>query len=263
MARSDAEVIEIFHLLFLRVLGRAGRSDWFVLKGGANLRYFFASPRYSNDVDLDFFGRRSWQVAQAVESVLSGAAMRSLVAASGIDLAEVSASKQTETTLRWKVGLAAEGHADPIRTKVEFSGRSTFADDATFEVVPDRIVVPYSLQAPTLFHYRETSAIDQKIAALALRSETKARDVFDLELLLRQRRGGGREVAGIDPTHAGAAAERALSLPYSSFATEVAPFLDAELAALYGPTEWEAMRLKVATELEAVAGGAASTGDAP
>lgn len=54
--RSDAQSIEIFHLLFLRVLAK-GQANWFTLKDGANLRYFFGSPRYSNDIDLDFVGR--------------------------------------------------------------------------------------------------------------------------------------------------------------------------------------------------------------
>lgn len=260
--RTEAQVIEIFHLLFLRVLG-ARRADWFVLKGGTNLRYFYASPRYSNDIDLDFFGRKSWQVAKTVESVLSGNAMRTLAAASEIELAEVSLAKQTETTLRWKVGLAAVGHHNLVRTKVEFSGRGTHAGDEAFEVVPDAIVVPYALQAPTVFHYLETSAIDQKIAALALRSETKARDVFDLELLFRRRAARGDGLAGLDATHASAAAERTLQIRYSSFTAEVAPFLDAELAELYGPAEWDDMCLKVHTALEQMAAGSETTDGAP
>lgn len=60
--RAEAQVVEIFHLLFLRFLGRAGRVDWFVLKGEPNLRY-------SNDIDLDFVGRQSWQAAEAVDAM--------------------------------------------------------------------------------------------------------------------------------------------------------------------------------------------------
>ena len=39
--RSDAQSIEIFHLLFLRVLAK-GQANWFTLKGGANIRYFLS-----------------------------------------------------------------------------------------------------------------------------------------------------------------------------------------------------------------------------
>ncbi|MCZ7628910.1 MAG: hypothetical protein M5U19_07510 [Microthrixaceae bacterium] len=63
--RSEAQIIEIFHLLFLRVLV-AGDAGWCTLKGGANLRYFFSSPRYSNDIDLDFHDKASWMVAKKV-----------------------------------------------------------------------------------------------------------------------------------------------------------------------------------------------------
>jgi hypothetical protein len=261
--RTEAQVVDIFHLLFLRVLGGAGRNDWFVLKGGANLRYFFASPRYSNEIDLDFSGRESWQLAKTVEPVLSGRVMSTLAAASEIELAEVSLATKTETTVRWNVGLAAEGHRNLVRTKVEFSGRGTRDGGAEFAVVPDAIVMPYALQAPTVFHYLETPAIDQKIAALALRSETKARDVFDLELLFRQRAARSDGLTGLDATHASAAAERALQIRYSSFTTEVAPFVDAELAELYGPAEWDDMCLKVHTALEQVAAGSETTGGAP
>lgn len=47
---------EIFHLLFLERLLKIADPGLFVLKGGANLRYFFNSPRYSEDMDLDVLG---------------------------------------------------------------------------------------------------------------------------------------------------------------------------------------------------------------
>ena len=250
--RSQAEIIETFHLLFLRVLGK-GQADWFTLKGGANIRYFFASPRYSNDIDLDFSGRKSWQVAQTVNSLLTGAALTTLLQSSKIKLADLSSTKQTDTTLRWKIGLSTSGHLDLIRTKIEFSGRGGESEDVEFAVVPNEIVQPYAIQAPSVHHYRETAAIDQKIAALALRSETKARDIFDLDLLLRQRRAVQTDVTGLDGTYAAEAAERALSIPFANFTTEVAPFLKAELAELYEESDWDAMCMAVADYLEEVA----------
>ena len=57
-----------------------------------------------------------------------------------------------------------------IRTKIEFSGRDNASDDVAVDVVPDAIVRPYAIQAPMVRHYGETAAINQKIAALALRS---------------------------------------------------------------------------------------------
>ncbi len=45
--------IECFHLAFLATLRASVQPQRYVLKGGANLRYFYASNRYSEDIDLD------------------------------------------------------------------------------------------------------------------------------------------------------------------------------------------------------------------
>jgi predicted nucleotidyltransferase component of viral defense system len=63
-SKTDAQTIESFHLLFLQVL-TASRQDWFVLKGGANIRYFFGSNRYSNDIDLDIVEREAWSAKRS------------------------------------------------------------------------------------------------------------------------------------------------------------------------------------------------------
>lgn len=249
--RTRAQVIEMFHLLFLRAL-TANRQDWFVLKGGANLRYFFDSPRYSNDIDLDFVGREAWQVGQTVDGVLGGHALKTIARQALVDLAEITAPKQTDTTRRWKIGLVAPEYRDVIRTKIEFSGRDATSDDVTSGVVPDSIVVPYGLNSPMVRHYRESAAIEQKIAALALRGETKARDVFDLELLFRRRRAAGSARPNLSNEFSRQAASRAQEISFNSFTTEVAPFLDADIAALYGEAEWDLMQKSVATSLEKV-----------
>jgi predicted nucleotidyltransferase component of viral defense system len=241
----------MFHLQFLRAL-TSDRQDWCVLKGGSNIRYFFDSPRYSNDIDLDFHGRKAWQVGDAVDKVLIGRALRTLTHLARIEIAETSAPRQTDTTRRWKIGIRAEGHSELIRTKIEFSDRNGGSDDISAERVPDNIVGPYGITAPLLCHYGETAAIEQKIAALALRNETKARDVFDLDLLLRRRRAGGSTRPGLSSEHATQAAARALEISYDSFTTEVMPFLDAEIAALYSEADWDHMRSSVATLLEEV-----------
>ena len=250
--RSEAQIIEMFHLLFLRVLA-ANNASWFTLKGGANLRYFFGSPRYSNDIDLDFVGREAWGVARTVDSVLSGRALDVLMGAVQLGIEEYSSPKQTETTLRWKFGLRSPEHHDLVRTKIEFSGRGNDSDDVEFAVVPDTIVGPYGVHAPTVRHYRQTEAISQKIGALANRSETKARDIFDLDHLFRQRRANPPGHGEPNSNHAAAAAERALAVPFASFVTEVAPFLDPEVAELYDETGWDITCLALAETLEALA----------
>lgn len=250
--RTQAQAIEVFHLLFLRVLA-ANRADWFVLKGGANIRYFFDSPRYSNDIDLDFTSRQPWQVGESVEKILHGRALRALAEQAQVEVVQLSAPKQTDTTRRWKIGLRADGLAGIINTKIEFSGRPSKENEVAFDVIPDRVVRSYGLIAPTVRHYREVAAINQKVAALAHRSDTKARDVFDLDLLIRRWSAVGELTIEISPSDASQAAERTLDVSYANFTTEVAPFLDEDVAALYDEHTWSYMCESVVRWLTRVA----------
>lgn len=50
---TRAQRIELFHLAFLEMLSKRLDLSRYVLKGGANLRYFFGSVRYSEDIDID------------------------------------------------------------------------------------------------------------------------------------------------------------------------------------------------------------------
>ena len=52
-AVNHRECVELFHLLFLDQLGRRVNKNQCVVKGGCNLRFFFRSIRYSQDMDLD------------------------------------------------------------------------------------------------------------------------------------------------------------------------------------------------------------------
>ena len=247
--RTDAQVIEIFHLLFLQVLTAHSR-DKFVLKGGANLRYFFGSVRYSNDIDLDVVGKRGGQVERNVDAVLSGHALRVLLGQFDLRVQDISKPKQTDTTRRWKLAIARDDATGyEVRTKIEFSNRGETSDDRLFETIPRHIVDPYAVRPASLSHYGLTAALEQKMAALALRSETKARDVFDLELLFRLRRTS-EQLRAIDVRHAPLAAQRAREISYSSFRSEVVPFLDPDIAVLYDDDEqWESMRTTVGDEI--------------
>ena len=90
--------------------------------------------------------------------------------------------------------------------------------------------------------------------ALADRSGTKARDVFDLDLLFRGRRAAGVTIDGLSPVHAERAAERALALTYSAFEQQVVPFLRMEFREMYGsPESWRQMCDDVVDSLLSVA----------
>lgn len=244
---SVPQVTELFHVAFLDVLSKRLESDRYVLKGGANLRYFFDSVRYSQDIDLDVEGVPAWRLNEKIEALLSSPQIALLLRGARLDLAERSNPKRTDTTQRWKVGLAAPGSPELIRTKIEFSYREG-GGPHRIEPIPRRIVEPYALRAPLIPHYVEGAPIEQKVRALAGRSETQARDVFDLDLLLR---GDSPVPAAIDPELISAAVDRAMLLPYAAFQDQVLPFLEPEAVELYeGEASWERMQTFVAERLE-------------
>lgn len=238
---TDAQVIELFHLAFFQVLQARLDQARYVVKGGANLRYFFESLRYSEDVDLDGIDIESWRLEEKIDAVLASSAMELLLRAADLTVEQVTKPKQTETTQRWKPSIAVGGRRAPLRTKIEFSHRE---DDPRriLEAVPDRVVAPYGLRAPTMLHYMADAAIEQKIEALAQRSETQARDVFDLELLLRRHRSAVR-LGRVEPRLLDAAIERNFELPFEAFQAQVVPFLDPEVIDLYDDrASWDRMQ---------------------
>lgn len=137
-----------------------------------------------------------------------------------------------------------------MRTKIEFSGRDS--DEGRFEIeaVPRRIVAPYALRAPSVQHYLGEAMSEQKVLALAKRSETQARDVFDLDLLLRRY---PLSPGTVEAKHLDAAVENAMALPYAAFRDQVVPFLEPEVADDHDdPEAWATMQTFVAGEIEAV-----------
>jgi predicted nucleotidyltransferase component of viral defense system len=245
---ADAQIIEFFHLAFLQVLQARLDQSRYVVKGGANLRYFFESLRYSEDIDLDAVAIEPWKLEAKVDEVLASPATGLVLRSGGLAVEEVTKPKQTATTQRWKPLIAVSGRRVPVRTKIEFSHRA--ADPRRIlEAVPDRIVAPYALRAPTMLHYTAEAAIEQKIRALAQRSETQSRDVFDLELLLRRHRDA-IGVGEIEPHVLEAALGRAFDLPFEAFRDQVVLFLDLEIAELYDDeAAWERIQAFVAERL--------------
>src|SRR4051812_20334748 len=98
MNLREVQVIELFHVAFLDALQqRLERGRW-VLKGGANLRYFFDSQRYSQDIDLDFLGDPPWGVREKVGEVIESPALSNLLRVKGLSVEEASEHKQSDTT---------------------------------------------------------------------------------------------------------------------------------------------------------------------
>lgn len=250
---SERETVELFHLHFLRLLAAGRDKAKFVLKGGCNLRFFFGSVRYSEDLDLNAAGIPMGALKDRVDTLLASKVCRETLASAGIELSRVSTPKQTETTQRWKIELRVEGRDVPLNTKIEFSRRSE-AGEALLESIEPRLVRHYRLMPILACHYGLATAIHQKVSALIGRREVQARDVFDLGVLFP--RGGDAPGDFVDlRPKAQAAIDRVWEVPFSAYRGQVVAFLEPDHADSLGSREaWEAIQLQVVTALESVRG---------
>lgn len=240
--------IELFHLAFLEVLQVRVNQNNYILKGGANLRYFFKSPRYSEDIDLDAVIITKERLQERVDSVLTSRPLAFILRAQNMVVKEITKPKQTKITQRWKIVLASSDSDQVTRTRVEFSRRQADPRNELAQVSPE-IVRPYALRPPTLRHYLAEAAIEQKIEALSQRAETQARDVFDLDLLLRQYPEIVTKLT-IPAAQVRAAIERATELPFRAFRSQVVAFLDPEVAEIFDNEQaWDQIQSNVVEKL--------------
>lgn len=248
-SRTPIQCVEAFHLVFLRALEAKVDRSLYVVKGGINLRAWFGSHRFSEDLDLDAVRGEAFELSEKVDAVLRAPLFLDLLKTQGIAIARSTKPKQTETTQRWKFELNRAGGGSTMHTKVEFSRRGS-KDEYTLEPVLAGIARPYGIPAPTANHYTAASAVRQKIGALAGRRETQARDIWDLEHLLRSTRVDPRPLPTSISRMLDRAIERAMDMPYADYKAQVVPFLDPVHQELYGTREaWERMQSLVVERL--------------
>jgi predicted nucleotidyltransferase component of viral defense system len=245
--------VELFHLVFLRALVAKGDDKALIaLKGGCNLRFYFGSVRYSEDIDFDVAVLAPGTLKNKVERLLRSPLVTAPLAAQGIEVVESSAPKQTDTTQRWKVGLRTQGISVPIRTKIEFSRRDAIEGTA-FEGVAATVLRSYGLTPTLATHYATPAAIAQKIQALAGRAEPQARDVFDLGLLLGRPDAVRFVLPSAQKPRLSTAIENAVSISFDQYRSKVVAYLDPKQADLYSDrTSWDAMQEAVVAGLEAL-----------
>lgn len=248
---SERQIIEIFHLLFLRAFGARVDKSLFALKGGCNLRFFLKSIRYSEDLDLDIHTMAVGTLRNNLSRLLEAQSFVQSLRAQGIEIGRTSLPKQTETTQRWKLTLRIVESAAEVPTKIEFSRRGLEGEKAVEPVDPG-IIRAYQLYPVIVQHYTVHTAFAQKISALALREQVQSRDVFDLKQLLD---AGGAE----QPLPATAAAnlplaiDHALAVDYDAFAGQVLAFLEPEYQEHYRNRKvWAALRGEVVDSLQAL-----------
>lgn len=239
--------VEQFHILFLDQLGRKLDKRHYALKDGCNLRFYLKSIRYSEDMDIDISVIPVATLQDCVEHILNGKSFSQILQARGLKVSRYSASKQTETTQRWKMTLESKEQALSLHTKIEFSRRG-LDDPVVFEPVDSLLIRTYQMTPFMASHYPPETAFRQKVNALAHRSEPQARDIFDLDHLLRS----GVSVRGmVLPAHWQNACDNAMSISFDVFKAQVLAYLHPDYQVQYNdPTMWDEMVLRVVEALK-------------
>lgn len=229
--KADIQLREIFHFCFLERLLKITDPKLYVLKGGVNLRFFFGSPRYSEDMDLDVLAGSVATLKKNGYKILSNAAFQRSLRTCGIDdikINDPAKAKQTETTQRFRVRLITPS-GDQLPTKVEFSRRKEKSETPSNDLIDPEIARTYKKVSFRCQHYPGDVAVLQKLEALAGRSVVQARDVFDLGILYA---GGFANAALISQSLPKKiirlAQQNIISLGYGDFVGQVLEYLDDE-----------------------------------
>jgi hypothetical protein len=245
-----AQAIEQFHLLFLAHLRRGADKRAFVVKGGSNLRFFHRSMRYSADMDLDVDGIDPHVLRDRVRAILASRPFGQVLESRGITVEHVTEHKQTPTVQRWKFGLLTERSSRPFPTKIEFSRRG-IDDGVEFGSLDSALVAGYRLVPFMASYYGAATALRQKVAALAHRTETQARDIFDLHHLMAA--GAPLDaLRDMDRDDLDQARARATGIDFATFKSQVLSYLRPEDQPRYdSPDVWDTQVLEVVDALEA------------
>lgn len=231
------------------------------LKGGLAMRLLFGSSRSTQDVDLNASDSvSSMSLAKSVKHAIDRMAedMRSAGVLSDLT---VTTPKQTETTCRWKI-MATLSQGQRVNFKVEVS-RRRHEDKAS---VASRMTQPMnypgvSIPAVMVTAYQPEMMATAKTAALLSENRTKARDVYDLYVLIRaevkpsehlgqwlqdeKRRTRENTSAIIERLY-----DKLEQLDYETAKAQVLDYLDPGVARFLDQDAWESMRLTVGEKIE-------------
>lgn len=247
---SPKATVELFHLVLLDMLGRKVDKKHYALKGGSNLRFFFRSFRYSEDMDLDVStALLKDKLQDTISRILESKTIEQILDVKGIKIQYKSSPKQTDTTQRWKFAISVPGSSILLRTKIEFSRRGKISG-LGFDSVDANLIRTYELAPILASHYKLEDAYIQKVVALATRGEIQARDVFDIHLLLS---------SGVDSAvvrdkaakYVEKARDNTWAVSYDMFQSHVISYLHPEYQAQYSSPElWDKIVLTVVEALE-------------
>jgi predicted nucleotidyltransferase component of viral defense system len=175
MRHDHRQLREIFHFLFLEKLLKTVDPRLFVLKGGVNLRFYFQSPRYSEDLDLDVLGGSVATLRKNGYRILADRSLQRSLESFGIarmDINDPTRAKHSETTQRFRLRLVT-GSGIELPTKVEFSRRPS---QEAFEnaLIDPAVAGRYGRLSFASQHYTAAAAFHQKVLALANRAQVQA-----------------------------------------------------------------------------------------
>lgn len=247
------EIAEGFHIAFLQALAtRANPAAW-ALKGGGNLRFFYASERFSEDIDLDTFDIEPWAFQERVDQTLASELMKRTLGTLGLSIDYVNPKERSQTKSKWVLGLQHLSETEPVYTQIEVSHREyPYRDFVNVEPVTQGAVARYAaaLRRPTFGHYTPRAAIPQKVDALWGRDVRQPRDVFDLDLLFRIAPDAVSR-GDVNEADLRAAITRLFEIGYDEYRAKVLSFIEPDSLPLYEAVEvWEGMQMTVAERLE-------------
>ncbi|MFA4874061.1 MAG: nucleotidyl transferase AbiEii/AbiGii toxin family protein [bacterium] len=249
---GSLEQREVFHIAFLRQLATVLKPNTYAVKGGTNLRLFFGSIRYSEDMDLDVTGIEVFRLKEVVQAILESKILATTLRPFGINRIvppDMKTAKQTETTQRFKLHLITDSRED-LFTKIEFSRRRLDPNVVT-EPIDMSILSAYRLHPLLVSHYPVAIAIAQKIEALAMRSTTQARDVFDLYMLLPKLKDRGDKLKVLSQATLKKASVNAFELDFNLFRDTVIAYLKDEDRRFYdNKGTWEQIQIEVVNAIE-------------
>jgi predicted nucleotidyltransferase component of viral defense system len=246
---NPLQLREIFHLEYLRWLGRKLKAEHYALKGGVNLRFFFRSIRYSEDMHLDIQNIKVESLKDTAMKILSSDSFQDNLKPFGIERVippDITKAKQTQTTQRFKAHLMTFAGED-LFTKIEFSRRG-ISEGVVVQPILGSILRTYKLPPLLVPHYNVHSTIIQKINALASRTIIQARDIFDLYALSSQYEPSAtKNKEGITENKLSRAYENIFEVSFEQFRDTVLAYLPQEEQPIYNSSSaWDEVKLKVA-----------------
>jgi len=247
---SDREIREVFHFCFLEQLLRISDPAIYILKGGVNLRFYFKSPRYSEDMDIDVTAGNVPTLKKNGYKILNDNSFIRKLKTYGIQnllINDPAKAKQTETTQRFRLRLVNQSGKE-LPTKIEFSRRDKNLEiySSLVERIDTEFARKYNRLSYLVQHYDAQTMIVQKIEALAGRKEVQARDAFDIFIL---------DIAGhtqnfnpklISKEILSQAQEALFSITYQDYEGKVLEFLDEDDKVNYSGLElWQEIQSRV------------------